>query len=180
MPTTSTNEHSPSFRWKLILKFFAAGSAIAAVVGFASSLSSFKTKFVVNFQEALVANEIDSIPIEFLNDSPYSIDWVRHSCELHVVLLKNGTKYEGLRSMPIVHKQERIDSGQGRTVFCFIGGEQGSKEVEAADLGFLITYKPWYSPFEQSKEFRFEVGPDPSGKLRAFRKNAANGSTFSF
>ena len=155
---------------------------IAIVVGAVSLLSallSFQSKFTVTPKEAVTANDPTTIPFEIVNESPYSVDWIRHSWEMHTILLADDERVEGLRTFPAVHLQERLGNGQAKTLFCPLLGKDGPK-VKAVDLGLKLTYKPWFLPIEHSKEYRFNIGPDLSGKMIVLRRNESNEHKLSF
>lgn len=164
---------------RLSWKIKAMAGFFVAAISLVSALMSFQPKFGVTLGEAFKPGDISSIPFEFLNDSPYPVHWVRHSWELYGLILADGEKVEDLRTFPAFHRQETLDNGQAKTLFCPMLGEAGLKAT-AADVGLRVTYKPWFSPFEQSKEFRFNIGPDPSGKLHAFRRNDTDEHIWSF
>jgi hypothetical protein len=162
---------SPQSNWTL-KKVAALVSAVVASVGLIASALALQSKFLVSVQEAFEPDNADSIPIEFINDSPYAVDWIRHDCELHEIHYRDGTTMGGLRSSPIFHRRERLSPGQGRTVFCFVSGKE--LKINAVDLGLRVTYKPWFIPIEQAKEYRFEITRDPTGKFRAMRRNSSD------
>lgn len=171
--TTAIESTSTGRSWWTKGKLAAAATLGVTLIGLISALMSFQTKFVVSLGEAVTPDDFESLPFEFVNDSPYAVDWVRHNCVIYAARLKNGTHLEGLQSFPAFHRRQRIESGQGRTVFCVITGKNGTK-VEAADIGLRVAYKPWFSPVEQAKEYRFDILTDPTGKLRGLRKPSAD------
>ncbi|QRF61524.1 hypothetical protein [Variovorax paradoxus] len=161
---------SPTHKRKISFRHFASVGTIAvATVGFLSALLSFQTKLSVSLGEAMSPDNFETVPFEFLNDSPYAIDWIGHNCIIHAARLRDGTRMDGYQSFPAFHRKQRIESGQGRTVFCVVTGKDGTK-VEAADIGLLIAYKTWFFPIQQTKEFRFDFSPDSTGKIRGLRK----------
>lgn len=150
-------------------KLIGAFTGGITLIGLISGLLSLQPKFNVSTGEPITPDDLESLPIEFVNDSPYAVDWIRHVCVIHAARLKDGTVVENLESFPIAHRQQRISTSEGRIVFCVITGKDGTK-VEAADIGLRVLYKPWFLPIERSAEYRFDVFTDSSGKLRGLRR----------
>jgi len=149
---------------------------IVAAIGLISAVISFQSNVTITPGEAVQQDDVSTIPFEITNNSPYSIYWVRHSCEIYSAIFPGDRRIDDVRSFPAVQRQERLDSGQGRTIFCPILGKDDPKAM-AADLGIRVIFRPFYLPVERTVEGRFQIAADPSGRLRVLRRNVSDDYT---